>query len=95
MDYAVIIAMHIVANGQHPPIVQRLDVEKLIELMIAGHNDYLPIVFRCPVPERMRRVGLVVAQITDITSQYKHLAHHFDGVFEEVIPIPLIFQMQV
>ena len=63
--------------------------------MIAGHDNHLLIVLRSPVPERMRRVGLVVAQIADIASQHEHLAHHFDGVLEEVIPIPLVFQMQV
>ena len=95
MDHAVVAAMHIVANGQHPPVVQCLDVEKLIELVIAGHDDDLTIVLRCPVPEGMRGVGLVVAQVADVASEHKHLTHHFDGVLEEVIPIPLIFQMQV
>ena len=54
--------------------------KKLVELMVAGNDNDLPIVFGCPVPKRVFRI-IVISDISDVSGQHKNITHRFQRIF--------------
>ena len=82
----IIMAGHILTNIQRPAVVEFIQVEQLVELVIAGNNYYLPVVLRRPVPKRMLGV-VVIADIADVAGQYKYIAGHFQWILFQIAAV--------
>lgn len=62
--------------------------------MIPRDNDYLSVVFRCPVPKRMPRI-IIIPNIPDVSGKHKNLCGNNQWMMLEEIAVFLEFQMEV
>ena len=80
MDYGIIVIVDIGANLANESVVHGGKVIKLVELVITQCYNDLLVILGCPIPERMRLV-VVVAEIANVTCQYKDVATDIHGAF--------------
>ena len=93
-DNRIITTSDIPADFKHPPVIKFVQIEHLIELVIAGNNDNFFIVFGGPVPERMSGI-VFVTNITDVAGKDKNIADHIQRIMFQITAVLRKLQMQI
>ena len=92
--YLIIIDMDIRTDFKIETVLKRAQVEAFVELMVAGHDNHLPIVFRCPVPEWMLGI-ILISKVADITGKHEYIASHLQRILLQEVGIFAKLQMEV
>ena len=78
----IVMTGDIVADFKCPAVIQFVNVEHLVEFVIAGNDDRLFVIIGNPVPKRMFRI-VVIADITYVACQHENVAGDFNRFNEE------------
>ena len=93
-DYAVVITTPVGAYGPPPIIVLLLQVEPLVNLMIAGDNDCPFKMIRSPIPKGVLGVPLI-SDIAHVTCEHKHITRDIERMALYVLIVLGKLQMEI
>ena len=77
-----------------PTVAPFCHVTVIVILMITGHQNHLPVVVRCPIPEIHLR-GDGVAQVEGIASQNKDIGQWFKRFCLDVMQVLSELQVEI